>query len=72
MNIFKKKQQDNEGLNIIIVGCGKVGSTLVSRLCEEGHNITVIDKNKDVVHILLLQLLIRMSLISSVVQWQKK
>lgn len=51
MNLKKKfAKQDNEGLNIIIVGCGKVGSTLVSRLCEEGHDITVIDKDKDVVH----------------------
>ncbi len=50
MSIIKKKtKQDNEGLNIIIVGCGKVGTTLVSRLCEEGHDITVIDKDKDVV-----------------------
>ncbi len=49
MNLFKKKEVNNDGLNIIIVGCGKVGSTLVSRLCEEGHDITVIDKNKDVV-----------------------
>lgn len=49
MNLFKKKEVNNDGLNIIIVGCGKVGSTLVSRLCEEGHDITVIDKNKDVI-----------------------
>ena len=50
MNILNnRKKQDNDGLDIIIVGCGKVGATLVSRLCEEGHNITVIDKNKDVV-----------------------
>ena len=46
----KLKKQNKEGLNIIIVGCGKVGSTLVSRLCEEGHDITVIDKNKDVIN----------------------
>ncbi len=45
----KAKNQNNGGLNIIIVGCGKVGTTLISRLCEEGHDITVIDKNKDVV-----------------------
>ncbi len=50
MLLRKKTKQDDRGLNIIIVGCGKVGSTLVSRLCEEGHNITVIDKNKDVIH----------------------
>lgn len=31
------------GLNIIIVGCGKVGVALTERLCKEGHDITVID-----------------------------
>lgn len=49
--IFKKeKKTDNNGLNIIIIGCGKVGTTLVSRLCEEGHDITVIDKDREIVH----------------------
>ena len=36
---------DEQGLNIIIVGCGKVGSTITERLYSEGHDITVIDKN---------------------------
>jgi len=49
MNLFKIKEINNDGLNIIIVGCGKVGSTIVARLCEEGHDITVIDKDKDVI-----------------------
>lgn len=30
-------------MNIIIVGCGKVGQTLAEQLNEEGNNITVID-----------------------------
>ena len=30
-------------MNIIIVGCGKVGQTLAAQLNEEGNNITVID-----------------------------
>ena len=30
-------------MQIIIVGCGKVGRTLVSQLSEEKHNITVVD-----------------------------
>ena len=30
-------------MNIIIVGCGKVGQTLATQLNEEGNNITVID-----------------------------
>lgn len=35
----------NDGLNIIIVGCGKVGTTLIEQLIIEGHDITIIDKN---------------------------
>lgn len=34
-----------KGLNIIIVGCGKVGITLVEQLTKEGHDITIIDSN---------------------------
>ncbi len=33
------------GLSIIIVGCGKVGSTLIEQLSKEGHDITIIDHN---------------------------
>jgi trk system potassium uptake protein TrkA len=35
------------GLNIIIVGCGKVGTTLIEQLTHEGHDIIIIDKNPD-------------------------
>ncbi len=42
-------KNDKKGLEIMIVGCGKVGRTLVSRLCEEGHNITVVDKRPSVI-----------------------
>lgn len=34
-----------QGLNIIIVGCGKVGVALVEQLSKEGHDITIIDSN---------------------------
>lgn len=37
--------KDVQGLSIIIVGCGKVGSTLIEQLSKEGHDITIIDKN---------------------------
>ena len=30
-------------MNIIIIGCGKVGETLAAQLNEEGNNITVVD-----------------------------
>ena len=37
-------------MNIIIVGCGKVGNKLVEQLShEKEHNITVIDPRADVV-----------------------
>ena len=34
-------------MNIIIVGCGKVGFTLAKSLTEEGHDITVIDNKAE-------------------------
>ena len=36
-------------MNIIIVGCGKVGSTLAGQLSQEGHDISIIDINDQVV-----------------------
>ena len=36
-------------MNIIIVGCGKVGTTLVEQLDSEGNNITIIDKDSKTV-----------------------
>ena len=44
MKISNKMHVKN-GLNIIIVGCGKVGMTLIEQLSKEGHDITIIDKN---------------------------
>ena len=37
-------------MKIIIVGCGKVGLTLTEQLNNEGHDITVIDKNGEKLH----------------------
>ncbi|MBN1526481.1 MAG: TrkA family potassium uptake protein [Candidatus Omnitrophica bacterium] len=34
-------------MNIMIVGCGRVGSQLAVLLAREGHNVTIIDKNPD-------------------------
>ena len=36
-------------MDIIIVGCGKVGTALAEVLCEE-HNVTVIDKNENLIN----------------------
>lgn len=43
--MFRTKHEQTKGLKIIIVGCGKVGSTLVEQLVQEGHDVTVIDTN---------------------------
>ena len=43
--MFGIEKKLKQGLNIIIIGCGKVGRTLVDQLCQEGHDITVIDKS---------------------------
>ena len=36
-------------LNILIIGAGKVGSTLAAYLSQEGHDITVIDNDDQVI-----------------------
>lgn len=33
-------------MNVVIVGCGRVGSTLAMLLDEEGHHVTVVDTDK--------------------------
>ena len=45
--MFKKEVVPSQGLRIIIVGCGKVGRTLVEQLGKEGHDITIVDKNRE-------------------------
>jgi trk system potassium uptake protein TrkA len=34
-------------MNVMIVGCGRVGSQLALLLSQEGHNVTIIDKSAD-------------------------
>lgn len=36
-----------ENMKIIIVGAGKIGSTLAEQLAREGHDITIIDQKKE-------------------------
>ena len=36
-------------MKIIIAGCGKIGSTIVESLLEEGHDILIIDNDDDVI-----------------------
>ncbi len=39
-------------MNIIVIGCGKIGSTLAKDLSDTGHNISVIDRSSDKLEIL--------------------
>ncbi|BBF42483.1 Trk system potassium uptake protein TrkA [Lachnospiraceae bacterium KM106-2] len=36
-------------MNIIIVGCGKIGTILTEQLCKEKHNVSIIDLDKTIV-----------------------
>lgn len=47
--MFYKKPVPKPGLNIIVIGCGKVGTTLVEQLSREGHDITIIDHSAELV-----------------------
>ena len=44
--MFGNDKSRKNGLNIIVVGGGKVGATLVERLSRENHDVTLIDKNR--------------------------
>ena len=37
-------------MNVIIFGCGKIGSTIISTLVEEGHKIVAIDRDSEAVN----------------------
>lgn len=39
--------EDRSLMNVIVVGCGRVGSQLATLLSVEGHNVTVVDKESD-------------------------
>lgn len=41
------KSEKKKGLKIIIVGCGEVGTALVEQLSSEGHDITIVDEDRD-------------------------
>lgn len=40
-------------MKIIIIGLGSIGRTILERLSEEGHAITIIDENKDLIESLI-------------------
>ncbi len=39
-------------MNVIIVGCGRIGSTLANELSDAGHNVAVIDRDNDQLNVL--------------------
>lgn len=45
----KAAKSRTNALNIVIVGCGKVGHTLTEQLVNEGHDITIIDTAEHVI-----------------------
>ena len=47
LNLKFGKKNTKPGLQIIIVGAGKVGETLTEQLSQEGHDITVVDLNAE-------------------------
>ena len=36
-------------MKIVVIGCGNVGKSITKRLCEEGHEVTVIDSSQEVI-----------------------
>ena len=36
-------------MKIIVVGCGKIGSTILSNLISEGHNVVAVDNNPEII-----------------------
>ena len=37
-------------MNIIVVGCGKIGTTILASLVEEGHNVVALDSNPETIN----------------------
>lgn len=36
-------------MNIVVAGCGKIGKAIIATLCAEGHDVTVLDKNAELI-----------------------
>lgn len=34
-------------MNVVILGCGRIGSTLARSMAKNGHNVSIIDRNSD-------------------------
>ena len=47
--MLENNKSEKRFLNIIIVGGGNVGATITEQLSREGHHITVIDRDPEIV-----------------------
>lgn len=47
MAIEAKNGSGNGSKKIVILGCGRVGSTLAKQMSSEGHDVTVLDQTSD-------------------------
>lgn len=36
-------------MNILVIGCGKIGTSVISSLVAEGHDVVAIDKDPDII-----------------------
>lgn len=39
-------------MNILIIGCGNLGSVLANEFDRNGHDVSVVDENPDRIHLL--------------------
>lgn len=39
-------------MNVLIIGCGRVGSNLAKTLCDKGHDVSIMDRRKSALEIL--------------------
>ena len=45
---FRERPKERDAImTYVILGCGRVGSTLATQLCEAGHEVSIIDRNRD-------------------------
>ena len=47
---MKNTKKTDSSMNIIIVGCGKIGENLAEQLNEQGYNISIVDVDAEKVN----------------------
>ena len=48
----RRRLKEGEAMNVIIVGCGRVGASTAAELARAGHDVVVIDRNPDAFRLL--------------------